>query len=175
MARRQPASRKYRGAQWFWQEATLSFNALSSGSDQRRAIIDRSALTGSSTLRMKLVKAQIYWYGRGMDDARSLIAAVIKDDEAFTAVSLDNAQVVQEMMDSKKLLRGPFMIHTMPDSQASSVFGRMYKTITLKNVEFDNDEDIYMNFTLPTAGGGDFSATAQDLVFQVMGSWKLAV
>jgi len=173
MARKRPASAKYRGAQWFHQAANPDFNALASGGDLAATVIDRSALSGSAILRVKIVKAQLYWKDLGMTDNRHLLVAIIKDTEAFTAVSLDDISVVQDLMDSRKLLRGPWMIDVQPVT-AGSVYGNRYKTITLKNLEFDNDEDLYVNFTLPIANSA-FGATSQILAFNVMGSWKLAV
>ena len=96
-------------------------------------------------------KVQVYWFSDGMDGDERLLVALLKEDEGFSAPALDDEDTVQDLMDDGKIMRGPWAMQTQ-STRSGGVYGMAYKTMTLKNLPFDIDEDLLARRT--TSFGG---------------------
>ena len=85
--------------------------------------------------------------------------AIVRQSEADSAPALDDRAVIRDLRNEGKLLRGPWMFNTFnADGATDSPFSTFLKTIVLKNLTIDENDDIVMCFTnLETA----FSAGSQ--------------
>ena len=132
-------------------------------------------MSGTSNSMTTLTKAKIQWHDVNISDERSLLMAVFRDEESLgnSGIALDSADIVDDYRDEGKLLRGPWALAVGPVSP-SAVYDRSFKTIVLKNVHLDKDQDLYVGFTLLTASGA-FAASSQAIRFVVTGWHKLLV
>ncbi len=173
--RRQAARRRFRGTTRVYKKTQIDFNALAASGDISGTILDRSAVSGSSNLRSFFPKIKISMFNRAMTDAaRTMLMAVIRDEESLGAAghALDAVEVVEDLADQKKLLRGPFAIQVGLLSE-SGVYDAMYKTIVLKNVELKSDQDLYAVYT--NIDGNPYSANSHLIDHVVTGAHKIAV
>ena len=175
--RRKPGREtKFRaGARRFYRTVDVNFNALAAGGDISAVLVDRSAISGTANSMSTLVKAKVQWHDVSVADERTLLMAVFRDEESLgaTGIALDSSDVVDDYSDENKLLRGPWSLPVGPVTPAA-VYDRSFKTIVLKNVHLDKDQDLYVGFT-NHSGGSAFSATTQSIRFVTTGWHKLLV
>ena len=175
--RRKPGREtKFRaGARYFQRVVGVDFNALAAGADISAILVDRSAISGTANSMTTLTKCKIQWHDVSIADERSLMMAVFRDEESLanTGIPLDSADNIDDYRDEGKLLRGPWALAVGPVTP-SAVYDRAYKTIVLKNVHLDKDQDLYVGFTLLTASGA-FTASSQIIRFVITGWHKLLV
>lgn len=163
------------GARYFQKTVDVDFNALAAGGDISAVLVDRSAVSGTANSMTTLTKAKIQWSDISISDERTLMMGVLRDEESLgaTGIALDSSDVVDDYRDEGKLLRGPWMLPVGPVTPAA-VYDRMYKTIVLKNVHLDKDQDLYVGFT-NYSGGSAFAGSSQKLRFVTTGWHKLLV
>lgn len=175
--RRKPGREtKFRaGARYFQKVIDVDFNALASGGDISAVVVDRSGISGTSNSMTTLTKCKIQWHDVSVTDERSLMMAVFRDEESLgnTGIPLDDVDNVDDYRDEGKLLRGPWALAVGPVAP-SAVYDRSFKTIVLKNVHLDKDQDLYVGFSLLTASGA-FAASSQIIRFVTTGWHKLLV
>ena len=163
--RRRPGREtKFRaGARYFMDVTDIDFNALAAGGDISERIVDRSAISGTANSMTNLLKAKIAWMDISITDEKTVFAGVFRDEESLgnSGWAMDDVQTVDDYRMENKLLRGPFTLALGPVSPAA-VYDRSFKTIVLKNVHLDVDQDLYIGFT-NYSGGSAFSGTSQKL------------
>lgn len=150
--------------QW---EDNVDLNALAEGGDISGQLLDRSTLIADTPIR--LIKATMYWWNQGMDDGRPLLVAIIRQAEGTAAPNLQDEAVVRDLRENGQILRGPWIIKTIPDARAGSVFASSYKTVVLKNVNVGLNDDIDVCFTNV---GPVFAATAQTIEWFTKVFWR---
>lgn len=163
------------GARYFQKVVDIDFNALAAGGDISAVLVDRSAVSGTSNSMTTLTKCKIQWQDVSIVDERTMFMGVLRDEESLGATghALDATDTVDDLRDENKLLRGPWMLAVGPVTP-SAVYDRSFKTIVLKNVHLDKDQDLYVSFS-NYSGGSAFAASSQKLRFVTTGWHKLLV
>lgn len=168
-ARRRPAQTKMqrvpsRYDQW---EDEVDFNALAGSGDISGQLIDRSGLIAGTPIRV--IKSTTYWWNQSMDDSRPLYVAVIRQTEGTAAPDLDNEATVRDLRENGQLIRGPWIIKTLPEARESDVRAGFYKTLVLKNLNVGINDDVDLCFTNT---GSAFAATAQTISWMTKIFWR---
>ncbi len=151
------------------------FSGLASGADTGVVLVDNSADFQNSIL--KWGKLKISWYYDGPDvigglwEARHLLVAILKQDQDDTGTyyAMDSDEVVRELRNDKKLMRGPWVIQT-PEIVSQGLLNPMatiMKPIVLKNFVMDREEDLIINFT--SIDDAAFTAQSQKMQFMQFG------
>ncbi len=159
-------------SKYFQNVNTLDFNSLAAGADVSLMIVDNSSQilpTGNTAVKFNKLTVQVSW-DPGIDmDARQLLTAVIRHKEGTTAEKLDTVTDVRNLRNENQLLRGPWMLHTTNNIANVTPFERFMKTIVLKNIVFDEDDDVVMGFTNLSSA---FGATTQKVRNMVRGFYR---
>lgn len=170
-SRRPAAFQKQRvPSKYFQQVNTLDLNALASGGDAQLTIVDNSQQilpTGNIAVKFNKLTIQTE-FDADLSDTRTLLAAVIRHKEGATAHKLDTVNDVRNLRNENQLLRGPWMLQTPPyvTGGAHAPFTRYMKTIVLKSVVLDEDDDLVLGITNLSAA---FSANAERMRNMVRG------
>ena len=172
--RRPAAFQKQRApSKYFQQVNTLDLQSLASGGDASLTIVDNSGQilpTGNIAVKFNKITIQTS-FDLDLGDSRDLLVAVIRHKEGTTPEKLDTVTDVRNLRNENQLLRGPWMIQTpaYDTSGVATPFDRFMKTIVLKNIVLDEDDDLVMGFTnLDSA----FSANAERVRNMVRGFYR---
>lgn len=139
---------------------TIDLNGFASGADIMLDIMNNSSQIGGVVARFNKITVQTAMEST-MVTPNHMLVAVVRQSETDSAPSLDNRATVRDLRNEGKLLRGPWMFSTFnADAQVVGPFGMFLKTIVLKNLTVDENDDIVMCFTNLD---GAFSATAQGI------------
>ncbi len=153
---------------------SLEFASLAAGGDIALTLVDNSSDFTNAILKWSKLTIRPYWdavdMGAATVDSRTLLMMVHKQDEDdTTAKVLDSQEVIRELQNDKKIIRGPWW-YTPPGFVTSgfrpTMAGHM-KPIVLKNFVMDREEDLRMDFT--NISSSAFSATSQILKFGMRG------
>ncbi len=141
----------------------VDLNGLASGADIGLDILNNSSQLGSNVV--KVMKATIQtWFRFNMDDLREILVAVVRHDEADESFALDDRATVRDLRNEGKLLRGPWCLQTVSQATSSvpvvSPWGRFMKTIVLKNLVLDEDDDVSLMITNVDS---NFAASNQEM------------
>lgn len=172
-SRRPAAFQKQRSpSKYFQQVNSLDFNALGAGADASLTIVDNSSQilpSGNQAVKFSKITIQV-GLGSNFTDVRHLLTAVIRHKEGSTAEKLDTVTDVRNLRNENQLLRGPWMLQTFnADANRDTIFGSFMKTIVLKNIVLDEDDDLVMGFTVLDSA---FSGTAQTMRNMVRGFYR---
>lgn len=139
------------------------FASVGLSGDTGIVIIDNSADFSNAVLKWSKLTMRWFWdpEDAGVFQPRILLMAVIKQDEDDTGSfpALDSAEVIRELRNDKKMVRGPWLIGT-PDSTdlSSHKFDYFYKPMVLTDFTMDREEDLVIAWTNLSSA---FSATSQ--------------
>ncbi len=175
-----PKSDVARMLQDYFQPAlhTTEFNALASGADIATTLVDNSSDFGGAVLKWSKLTIRPIWEVEhllsAVLDGRTILMAIRKMDQDDTgAIALDNAQVIRELSNDKKLLRGPwpvttpFVNFTTSGSTFIPAMGGHMKAIVLKDFVLDREEDLVISFT--NVSPSAFGASAMQLDYFMKG------
>ncbi len=138
----------------------VDFNALASGGDIMMDIVNNSSQIGNVVARFNKITVQT-GVNETMADQRHILVAVVRQSEGDSAPSLDNRATIRDLRNEGKLLRGPWMFSTYDaNGSKDGPFTNFLKTIVLKNLTVDENDDIVMCFTNLDAA---FSSTTQTI------------
>ncbi len=155
----------------YWQKlATVNFNALASGGDIAVNIIDNDAEFGNAILKWTKMTLRPIWDAVDLSsavwDMRTMYMMVYKQDEDDSTVhTLDSEETIRELQNTKRILRGPWMVSSPEALTAVGFvppFALHMKPIVLKNFVLDREEDLRIGFTNADAA---FGANGQELKF----------
>lgn len=152
---------------------SLSLASFASGDDVGVTLVDNSSDFNNAVLKWaKLTIRPIFDaenLSAGLVDTRTYIHVLYKRDQDDSAtIAGDSAEVIRELRNDKKLLRGPWW-STSPRYTTSGhlpIMAGHMKPQVLKNFVMDREEDLVWNVTNVS---GASSANAQFLDFALKG------
>lgn len=152
---------------------SLDFNALVSGGDLRVTLIDNDARYSNSVLNWSKLTIRPIWdaddVSQGTLKMKTLYMLVYKQDQDDSTVhSLDSEEAIRELRNTKRILRGPWMV-TSPERVTEGFMPPMtahMKPIVLRNFVLDREEDLHIGFTLVNSA---FPSTSEVLTFFMKG------
>ena len=155
---RVPHSQQANPAAYAQIENVISLSSMGAGDDVMGPIVDNSVLFGNEFVRV--VKAEFEWV-TDITSEGSLMVAVLKRDESLTTPpSLDDQGTIIDLRSTRSLLRGPWLIPAGMGADATV----KRKTIVLKKINLDRDDDIVMAITNhPNSDTTDAGAELQHL------------
>lgn len=124
----------------------VDFNALASGGDIMLDVLNNSSQLGNVVAKINKLTMQIAIH-KDMADFRHVLTAIVRQAEGDAAPSLDNRATIRDLRNEGKLMRGPWMFSTFNGDTISGPFEGFLKTIVLKNLVVDENDDIVMCFT----------------------------
>ena len=143
------------------------FASLASSGDTGIEVVTNAADFSNSILKWSKLTLRWIWEPSDITafSQRELLVAVMKRDQDDTSFpQLDSEEVIRELRNDKKLMRGPWIIHP-PNVSGSANEGlylgmqMMLKPIVLKNFVMDREEDLVVAFT--NINGAAFGGTSQ--------------
>lgn len=136
----------------------VDLNALGSGNDILLDIMNNSSQIGNVVAKFNKITVQTC-YDQNMADNRQILVAVIRQGETESAPSLDNRATIRDLRNEGKLLRGPWMVNTYDqNANIAGPFMNFMKTIVLKNLVVDENDDIVLAITNL---GANFAGSSQ--------------
>lgn len=150
-------------------ESSLELNALAVGSEASVKLVDNSVdFTGSV---VKFTKLTVQIFEIGMDDSRNLLMAIVRDTEDATEITLDTLAAVRDNKQAGKLLRGPWLTGTLVAGRESSRWDRFFKTIVMKTLTLDENDDLTLQIT--NRGPNAFGGTSQIIGIYARGYYRV--
>lgn len=149
--------------------SSLDFDALATGNSIALVVVDHSVDIGAFPARIVKLKTQMLW-AREMSDERFLVMSVYRQTEGSSALDLLSETVVRNATQAGQFYRRPWLTHT--NSRAfgeAGIMDHFLKSLVLKNVLLDEDDDLVVGFTNPDT---TFSAGAKSLHTRTEFWWK---
>ncbi len=158
---------------YFQKARTTNFASLGAGGDVATTLVDNDADYTNSVLKWSKLTIRPIWDAEDMAagtlQIRTLYMLVYKQDEDDSTVqALDSEEVIRELRNTGRIIRGPWMVST-PNLQTSGFVPAMtghMKPIVLKNFVLDREEDLRVGFTNASSA---FGASQQVLSFYMRG------
>ena len=151
---------------------TIDFNGLASGGDLATTLVDNSADFANSILKWSKLTIRPIWDSATMKtlaNAKTILMMILKrDQDSSTVPAIDNQEVVRELRNDKKIVRGPWWL-TSPGFTTSGyipAFAGHMKAIVLQDFMMDREEDLLATFTNVSAA---FDANLTQLDFAMKG------
>ncbi len=154
---------------------SLEFASLAAGADRKETIIDNSVEFQNSILKWSKLTIRPFWRANDIAslDQIELVICVLKEDEddAGATYSLDDQEVIRELRNDKKLLRGPWW-YSLPQVVGTGAafvpaFAGHFKPVVLQDFVMDREDDLAFAFT--NVSSSAFTATSQILNFALKG------
>ncbi len=129
-----------------------NFNALASGGDLARVVIDNSADFANSILNWRKLTIERVFHpeDRTSWQSRLIACGLFKmDQDDLTAIPLDSQEAVEEERNKGRLIRGPWLM-TSPVLVTSGYyppFTHLLEPIVLKKFVLQREEDLVMCYT----------------------------
>lgn len=158
---------------YFQSAPFVDFNALGSGSDISKIVVDNDAKYSNSVLKWSKLTLRPIWEPVDIKDStlgtRTLYMMVHKQDQDDASVpTLDSEETIRELRNTGRIIRGPWMV-TSPQLVTSGYIPPMtghMKPIVLRNFVLDREEDLIVSFTNASAA---FGSAGQVLTFFMRG------
>lgn len=131
-------------------------------------MIDRSVLDAGP---IRIYKCTTQFWMQGMDDVRAMLMAVIRQTSGGAVPDIRSEQVVTDLRNENKLLRGPWVRVTCPDAAGVSPNSWIFtKSVVLKNLTLDSNDDVEVVFTNLDANA--FAASSQKIQWLSRIFWR---
>ncbi len=153
---------------YFAKDGQVTLTSLANGGDAMFAIVDNSADLGNSAVKFNKITVQ--WQG-GTVDQLEITCGVLRLDESEGSPQLDSFAIVKDFRNKGQMLRGPWMVTTVPLGQVAGLYTAAGKTIVLKNLFLDKNDDVV--FAVTNSSGSAFSGSAQALQMVVRGFYRV--
>lgn len=140
--KRPPAAAvKQRAPMTYYQEkVNLTVNSLGLNASDVLLMVDNSVVVGNEVVNFK--KLTMSWYTDLVTDS-ALLWAVTRETEGSSAPSLIAEATVRNLRNENHLIRGPSFMPTRPGSDDLN----WRKTVVLKNITLDEDDDLRLVVT----------------------------
>lgn len=158
---------------YFQKARSTDFNALASGGDIATDLVNNLNDYTNAVLKWSKLTIRPIWdavdIAASTLESRTLYMLIYKQDQDDSTVhGLDSQEAIRELRNTKRILRGPWMVTTprvVTSGYIPPMSGHM-KPIVLKNFVLDREEDLLVGFTNP---GSVFASTSQVLTFFMKG------
>ncbi len=144
--------------QQFGPSNAIDLNALGSGSNKLGAVLDNSSQLGGVTAIIRKITVQLMFDPEDTFDKRLLLLGIVRLKEGSNAIALDDRPTVRDLKTQKQIFRGPWQVHTPTTANSITPYDMSLKTLVLKNVAIDDNDDIQLAVTNM---GSAFSASTQ--------------
>ena len=167
-------SRKTRAKQvmtdYFLSAESIDFNVFASGADLNDTLFDNSVDAGNVPVRIVKLKAQIWW-DMNVSSERALLMAVYRETQDATPLQLDVEADVKNATQNGQFFRRPVVTHTNIANYGLGMghMDHFFKTLILKNILLDDDDDLVIGFTNQDSA---FGASTQILRLRIEGWFK---
>lgn len=140
--KRAPAAAvKQRAPMTYYQDyETLALNSLGLNASDQMLIVDNSAVLSNEVANFR--KLAVSWY-TDMVTSGGLLWAIVRRTEGSAVPSLISESQVRNLRNENHLIRGPSFMPTRP----GGVDDIWRKTIVLKNITLDQDDDLLLVVT----------------------------
>lgn len=149
-------------------EDSVDLNALAADGTLMGEIIDRTVLS-ANPIRVTKCTTQIWM--EEMDNIRPILMAIVRQTQGGSIPDIRDKDVVIDLRNENKLLRGPWVRGTMNESQSQRWNDLVFtKTIVLKNLTLDANDDVEVIFL--NLSGTAFAGTAQRIHWMSRIFWR---
>ena len=125
---------------YFQDHSDLVLNSLGVGASTALAIVDNSTLLSNNVVNFR--KLTMSWYSLLATDT-AVLWAITRETQGTTAPVLLTDSIVRNLRNENHLIRGPSYMPSRPDSHDTN----WRKTVVLKNITLDQDDDLRLVVT----------------------------